>query len=44
MRLKSFNLQIGGQIMKTMGDEARLRILNLLLLHGTLPASDPEIK
>ena len=42
MRLKHFNLQIGGQLMKAMGDEARLRILNLLLSVGEMTTSDLE--
>jgi DNA-binding transcriptional ArsR family regulator len=42
MRLKNFNLQIGSQLMKAMGDESRLRILNLLSLHGPLSTSDLE--
>ena len=42
MRLKNFNLQIGGQLMKAMGEETRLRILNLLLQQGAMPTSDLE--
>ncbi len=42
MRLKHFNLQIGSQLMKALGDEARLRILNLLLHYGPLTISDLE--
>lgn len=42
MRLKNFNLQIGSQLMKALGDEARLRILNLLQNAGELPTSDLE--
>ena len=42
MRLKNFNLQIGSQLMKALGDEARLRILNLLLHHGPMTRSDIE--
>ena len=42
MRLKHFNLQIGSQLMKALGDEARLRILNLLLAKGPLTTSDLE--
>jgi len=42
MRLKHFNLQIGSQLMKALGDEARLRILNLLLNHGSMTTSDLE--
>jgi len=42
MRLKHFNLQIGSQLMKAMGEETRLRILNLLLQQGAMPTSDLE--
>ncbi len=42
MRLKHFNLQIGSQLMKAMGDEARLRILNLLLSAGEMTTTDLE--
>ena len=42
MRLKHFNLQIGSQLMKALGDEARIRILNLLLAKGPLTTSDLE--
>ena len=42
MRLKHFNLQIGSQLMKAMGDEARLRILNLLVSVGEMTTSDLE--
>ncbi|RLD21501.1 MAG: transcriptional regulator [Bacteroidetes bacterium] len=42
MRLKHFNLQIGSQLMKAMGDETRLRILNLLLNNGAMTTSDLE--
>ncbi len=42
MRLKHFNLQIGSQLMKALGDEARLRLLNLLLHYGPLTISDLE--
>ena len=42
MRLKHFNLQIGSQLMKALGEEARLRILNLLLHHGAMATSDLE--
>lgn len=42
MRLKHFNLHIGSQLMKALGDEARLRILNLLLAKGPLTTSDLE--
>lgn len=42
MRLKHFNLQIGSQLMKAMGEETRLRILNLLLSNGAMTTSDLE--
>lgn len=42
MRLKHFNLEIGSQLMKALGDEARIRILNLLLAKGPLTTSDLE--
>jgi len=42
MRLKHFNLQIGSQLMKALGDEARLRILNLLF-HG-MPMSTSDLE
>jgi ArsR family transcriptional regulator len=42
MRLKHFNLQIGSQLMKALGDEARLRILNLLIHYGPMTPSDIE--
>ena len=42
MRLKHFNLKIGSQLMKALGEESRLRILNLLLHHGAMATSDLE--
>ena len=42
MRLKHFNLQIGSQLMKAMGEETRLRILNLLLQQRPMTTSDLE--
>jgi ArsR family transcriptional regulator len=42
MRLKHFNLHIGSQLMKAMGDEARLRILNLLVSAGEMTTTDLE--
>jgi ArsR family transcriptional regulator len=42
MRLKHFNLQIGSQLMKALGEETRLRILNLLLHQGAMTTSDLE--
>lgn len=42
MRLTRFNLSIGTQIMKALGDEARLRVLNLLINRGPMTISDLE--
>jgi ArsR family transcriptional regulator len=42
MRLKHFNLQFGSQLMKALGEETRLRILNLLLNNGAMTTSDLE--
>ena len=42
MRLTRFNLSLGTQIMKALGDEARLRILNLLIKKGPMTISDLE--
>ena len=42
MRLTKFNLLLGTQIMKALGDEARLRILNLFLNKGPMTISDLE--
>ncbi len=42
MRLKHFNLEIGTQLMKSLSDIARLRILNLLLHEGAMTTSDIE--
>ncbi len=42
MRLKHFNLEIGSQLLKAMGEPTRLRILNLLLHLGAMPPSDIE--
>ncbi len=42
MRLTRFNLSIGTQIMKALGDEARLRVLNLLINKGPMTISDLE--
>lgn len=42
MRLTRFNLSIGTQLMKALGDEARLRILNLLINKGPMTISDLE--
>lgn len=42
MRLTRFNLSIGTQLMKALGDEARLRVLNLLINMGSMTISDLE--
>ena len=42
MRLKHFNLQIGSQLMKALGEESRLRILNLLMHQGSMATADLE--
>lgn len=42
MRLSRFNLTIGTQLMKALGDESRLRLLNLLLNKGAMSISDLE--
>lgn len=42
MRLTKFNLTLGTQIMKALGDEARLRILNLFIKKGPMTISDLE--
>jgi len=42
MRLTKFNLSLGTQIMKALGDEARLRLLNLLIKKGPMTISDLE--
>lgn len=43
MRLTRFNLNIGTQLMKALGDEARIRILHVLLAKGPLSISDLEL-
>lgn len=42
MRLTRFNLSIGTQLMKALGDETRLRLLNLLIKKGPMTISDLE--
>lgn len=42
MRLTRFNLSIGTQIMKALGDETRIRVLNLLINKGPMTISDLE--
>ena len=43
MRLKNFSLQFGHQIFKAMGDESRVRIMNLLLHNKELCVTDLEL-
>ena len=42
MRLKKFNLPIGSQLFKALGDEARIRILFLLFAEKEMCISDLE--
>ena len=42
MRLKNFSLNYGVQVFKSFSDEARVRILNLLLEHKELTITDLE--
>lgn len=42
MRLKNFSLPFGLQVFKSMSDEARIRILNLLHKNGEMTISDLE--
>ena len=43
MRLKHFSLPVGAQLMKALGDESRIRILNLLLAAKELTITDLEL-
>ena len=43
MRLKHFNLPVGAQLMKALGDESRIRILNLLMVANELTITDLEL-
>lgn len=43
MRLKQINITYANQIMKALSDEARLRIINILLNHSELCISDLEL-
>lgn len=43
MRLKNFSLQFGYQFFKAMGDESRVRIMNLLLHNKELCVTDLEL-
>ncbi|NMM48760.1 ArsR/SmtB family transcription factor [Marinigracilibium pacificum] len=42
MRLKNFSLAFGIQVFKSLSDDARVRILNLLLNYGELCITDIE--
>ena len=43
MRVKNFNIYVGAQVFKACSDEARLRILNLILHNGEMCISDIEV-
>ena len=43
MRLKNFSLQFGQQVFKSMSDESRIRIMNLLLHHKELCGTALEL-
>lgn len=43
MRVKNFNIQIGTQVFRACSDEARLRILYLILQKGEMCISDLEL-
>ncbi|AZQ64353.1 MULTISPECIES: ArsR/SmtB family transcription factor [Flammeovirga] len=43
MKLKHFNLSIGTQIMKALGEESRIRIINLLHTNEEMCISDIEL-
>lgn len=42
MKLKSFNLSIGTQVLKALSDESRVRILNLIYFNKEMCISDLE--
>lgn len=42
MKLKNFSLPFGAQIFKSLSDEARVRVLHLLLKNGEMTISDLE--
>jgi ArsR family transcriptional regulator len=42
MKLKNFGLTFGEQIFKSLSDQARVRILHLLLKNGEMTISDLE--
>jgi len=43
MRVKNFHISVGAQVYKSCSDEARLRILNLIIHHGEMCISDIEL-
>ncbi|MCX2742969.1 metalloregulator ArsR/SmtB family transcription factor [Mangrovivirga sp. M17] len=43
MRLKNFSLTFGVQVFKSLSDDARVRILNLMLNYGELCITDIEL-
>ena len=43
MRIKHFNLPIGAQIFKAFSDEARIRILSLIMENGQMCTADLEV-
>ena len=43
MRVKNFNISVGAQVYKSCSDEARLRILNLIIHNGEMCISDLEL-
>lgn len=42
MKIKFFNLAVGQQLFKALGDASRLRILNLLQVYGQVSSHDLE--
>ena len=42
MKVKNFNISVGTQIFKSCADEARLRILSLILINGEMCITDLE--
>ena len=42
MKVKNFNISVGSQIFKSCADEARLRILSLILINGEMCITDLE--
>lgn len=43
VRLKNFNLTVGGQIFKAFGDESRVRIMHLLFKNEAMCITDLEL-